>query len=96
MDQTIYNEAFNFVMKTLNDVQSYLDKETLNAVNHYLSHSEIEMAFEGLFIEIMKLNLISYANNELILKTATKLNLNKESVFDIDFWNKLKQFTSKT
>jgi len=96
MNQTIYNDAVAFVMKTLNNVQPHLDKETLDAVNHYLSHSEIEMAFEGLFIEIMKLNLMSDIDIELTLKIATELNLNKESVFDSDFWNKLKQFTSQS
>lgn len=47
------------------------------------------MAFEGLFIEIMKLNLKPEIDYKKAIQIAKVLGLDKESVFDGAFWFKL-------
>ena len=47
-----------FIQRILKSVQLKLDKESVDSVNHYINHDEYEMAFEGLFLEIMKLDKI--------------------------------------
>lgn len=49
--------AEEFIRPIRNSVQPNLDKESIDAIKHYLEYGEYEMAFEGLFIEIMKLSL---------------------------------------
>lgn len=69
-----------------------LDKETVNAVEHYLDHAEFEMAFEGLFLDIIKSGLKPDMDYNYCHKIAAGLNLNKESVLDAEFWTKFEQY----
>lgn len=81
-----------YILETLTIVDSDLDKESKNAVLHYLNHSEYEMAFEGLFIEIMKINLDQKIDYNKALKMGQQMNLRNESTFDSDFWVKFETF----
>lgn len=71
-----------------------LDDESINSVRHYLDHREFEMAFEGLFIELIKIDTV-FSKNELIncIHLAQKLGLDNESVFDGEFWESLNRFS---
>jgi hypothetical protein len=93
-------ELWSVVEKRLQDLlirySDEIDDESKEAVQHYLDHSEYEMAFEGLFIELMKLK-VSLGNEEScgFIELGKKLDLDKESVFDGDFWNNFTEYYSK-
>lgn len=95
MKNDIYKEIKEYILLTLEIVESKLDSESIDFVNHYVNHDEYEMAFEGLFLEIMKLEeipKIDFLKSKMI---GELLNLNEESVFDIDFWHKFKIYLQK-
>ena len=72
-------------------IESELDQEAIDAVKHYVEHDEYEMAFEGLFLEIIKLNEVPNLNFAESKKVAIMLRLHESSVFDADFWTKFNQ-----
>jgi hypothetical protein len=94
MNRETYNYALEFITKTLNTAQPFIDVESFDSVNHYIKHAEIEMAFEMLFLEIINQNLSIEVDSKTTMRVATDLNLDKETVFDVDFWNKLQNFIS--
>jgi hypothetical protein len=76
--------------------KSLFDDETCEAIEHYIDHHEFEMAFEGLFIEIMKED--KWRHNKSLsfyLNLGIILSLDKESVFEVDFWSKLIKWSNK-
>src|ERR1700743_1852002 len=85
-------EIENYIRNTLNEVSSYIDDESNKHVLHYLNCSEYEMAFEGLFIEIMKSNIQVDFNLATIV--AKQLHLDKESVFNPLFWNEFENYST--
>ena len=73
--------------------RDHICKDALSEIIHYIDNSEPEIAFEGLFIELIQLgtlpkNIIKASCVEL----GRDLNLNRESVLDDDFWNKFIAF----
>ena len=85
-------EFIQFILKTVN---SKLDKESIDSVNHYVDHDEYEMAFEGLFLEIMQLKEIPKIDWQKSKEVGELLKLNEESVFDFDFWNKFENYIKR-
>ena len=83
-----------YTKNLLGEVQHCFDLDTINGIEHYIDNSEIEMAFEGLMIEIMNLNNVPKINILEIKEIAIQLKLDKESVFDSDFWSKLENWTA--
>lgn len=79
----------------LKTVHSKLDKEAIDFVQHYIEHDEYEMAFEGLFIEIMKLEEIPKIDLFKSKEIGKSLKMNEESVFDFDFWNKFDNYVKE-
>ncbi|MEH7484890.1 hypothetical protein V7157_28240 [Neobacillus drentensis] len=66
-----------------------LSIEGIKEVEHYFNHSEYEMAFEGLLIELTKLGMYPKGFNFLEWKAlGERFNLDKESVFDESIWGK--------
>lgn len=66
-----------------------LSNEDIKEVEHYFNHSEYEMAFEGLFIELIKLGKYPKGFNFLEWKAlGEQFNLDKEFVFDETIWKK--------
>ena len=85
-----YNEIKKDIEILLNEYKNLFDNKTNNAIKHYIEHDEYEMAFEGLFIDIIKQNnWISDKSITYYLEIGMQLSLDKESVFDPDFWMKL-------
>ncbi|MDY6930104.1 MAG: MafI family immunity protein [Pseudomonadota bacterium] len=85
--------AENRIQTLLNRFVGLLDTETVESVQHYLDHSEYELAFEGLFIELMKVDaVLEKDESEIYLKLAMELGLDRDSVFDGKFWEKFKAF----
>ena len=88
----MWNSIKNYIISVLETVKTNLDQESIDSVKHYLDHEEYEMAFEGLFIEIMKLN--SRPNIDFIegRKFGKLLKLDEESVFDFNFWRQFENY----
>jgi len=72
-----------------------LDEDTVDAVRHYVIHDEYEMAFEGLFIEIMNLIKVPGIDFQKSREIALLLKLDKETVFDHNFWGKFDKYIRK-
>lgn len=53
--QEIFLRANNLLRRLLDANKPNLDLKSIDAVLHYLDHDEYEMAFEGLFIDLMTL-----------------------------------------
>ena len=70
----------------------HVSPDARQAVEHYLSHDEYEMAFEGLGIELMNISQITLDDRRLCTRLARQLGLDVESVFDGDFWQKVLRF----
>ncbi len=86
---TLIKESIQFA---LNQYKAEFDDETINTIHHYINHDEYEMAFEGLFIEIMKLNISLKIDLETYWNIAESLNLSNGTFFDPDFWYKFQIF----
>ncbi|MBA0207250.1 hypothetical protein H0259_21595 [Pectobacterium aroidearum] len=89
-EMKFYMEVKNSILRLIDIYGKDLDEETIRSVNHFLDHGEYEMAYEGIFIDLMSIGF----NPENIdvshyIAIGIRLGLNKESVFDFDFWNKL-------
>jgi hypothetical protein len=75
--------------KYINSSKELLSIEEIREVEHYFNHSEYEMAFEGLLIELTKLGMYPKDFNFLEWKALGEhFNLDKESVFDESIWEK--------
>ena len=86
-------KAKEMIKKILDLCQSYLTQDTIDAVMHYVNHDEYEMAAEGLFIDIMKLDIVPpNLSKSMCFNLVTSLELDKEVVFEPDFWLKFTEF----
>lgn len=80
----------------VNEYKQIFDSETYEAVMHYIMHDEYEMAFEGLFLEIMQCSEWKGLKSVLFyIKIGQFLGLENESVFDANFWHKLIDWSNK-
>ncbi len=92
------NVTFEKTKKLINELidknNEYLDTESKEAILNYIEHDEYEMAFEGLFIELIKLNLLLSSDDErdMAFELAQKLNLDKNSIFEEQFWEMFMNF----
>ena len=92
-DKSYWLNVENHIQALLNLCKDSLDLESVEAVQHYIDHDEYEMAFEGLFIELMKLGrLPNIGNWNDYLDLGHSLGLDKESVFDAEFWPRFESF----
>ncbi|MDQ0087462.1 hypothetical protein J2T12_000856 [Paenibacillus anaericanus] len=73
--------------------KSILLSDDLEWVMHYLEHGEYEMSFEGLVIEFYTTDKYpSHFNYEQWKELAVSFGLDKESVFDENFWEKFNEW----
>lgn len=84
-----------FITSVLKELEPFLNIESIDAVTHYLKHDEYEMAFEGLFLDIMHLNQYPDIDYKQARMIGEDLSLNKESVFDSDFWPRFITYIEK-
>jgi hypothetical protein len=80
------------IRRLLDAYAAHLSLEARQGVEHYLSHDEYEMAFEGLGLELIKVDEVTLEDRRCCTWLARQLGLNTESVFDANFWQKLSQF----
>lgn len=92
MDEAHYAYIESYIRSVMFLVQSELASDTAHTIHHYLAHSEFEMAFEGLFIEVMQLPYVPKLDFSESRKVGELLELDQETVFDVDFWNKFRNY----
>lgn len=85
---TGWEEIQNEIGALLKKHRSHLPHSTHEGVSHFLDHAEYEMALEGLCLDLMAYEIadVDWAQCRTL---AERLGLDKESVFDPDFWSKL-------
>ncbi len=75
--------------RLINLARPVLDSETIAGVMHYFGCAEYEMAFEGLVLDLIKAKrtppVFDFASWR---KLAVEFGLDRESVFDGNFWPK--------
>jgi len=88
-----WEEIEKNIIHILEICQNDLPYEAVKFVKQYLDHAEYEMAGEGLFIEIMNLeNIPPTLHKNECLNLAYSLGLDKEVVYQHDFWVKFYDF----
>lgn len=88
-------EIEDFILNTLQTVRAEFDDKSIDGIDHYVVHAEYEMAFEILFIEIMKLHKYPLIDLQKSREVGLLLKLNEESVFDPFFWDKFKSYITQ-
>ena len=84
-----------FINETLEDATGSffeLNEEAVKhfeVVRHLARHSEYEMAFEVLFLEIMKFPKMDFLDGDKVLEFALLLKLDTLTVYDDCFFEKL-------
>ncbi len=84
------------IRRLLEACREQLDAEDVQSVVHLLEHGEPEMAFEGLVLDLIAAD--AYPENFQFAEwdaLAKDLGLNKEAVFDGDFWSKFTKWGQK-
>lgn len=93
----MHEELENSLIELIKMSESVLSSDDLEGVLHYLEHGEYEMSFEGLVIEFYSTD--KYPTNfnfEQWKKLAVSFGLDKESVFDENFWDKFIKWGAHT
>lgn len=89
MENHEWIEVANAIRLLLDKYSDQLSRDTVDGVNHYLNHDEYEMAFEGLCIGLMNGPAFSAQDRQRCQAMAKRLGLDRDSVFDSEFWQKL-------
>lgn len=92
------NDSLRDLAKSLAPIRPLDDGEPqsiVKEVKHYLACDEFEMAFEGIFLEIMQLEKVSNIDLRQGLKVGQSLKLNEGTVFDIKFWEESQYVTMR-
>jgi hypothetical protein len=85
MDRENIKKLYKYIKKFKDNITN----EAYTEICHYFEHGEYEMAFEGLIIELILKNNDFRDFEKLELRTlGVQFELNKNSVFDFDIWNK--------
>jgi hypothetical protein len=92
MDEINFDYVETFIQSQLDLLRGKLEPRTFEAVNRFLSHAEYEMAFEGMFIDIMKLKEVPAIDFKECFAVAKSLRLDEESVLEEDFWQKFEKY----
>ncbi|MDP9807884.1 hypothetical protein J2W42_000722 [Rhizobium tibeticum] len=79
-----------FVRSTMS--RADLDAESVEVIGLYLDNREYEMAFEGLFLELIKSGRSIKLNTSECMGMARQLKLDKETAFDYQLWSKFEAF----
>ena len=86
-------ETVKELHRLLRASRSILGASAISGVDHYVEHAEYEMAFEGLVLELMKAGWRPPSSDFAAWKAlAVEFDLDRESVFDGDFWSKFTQW----
>ena len=93
VDDSFWIKVKDLLQKKLDENKNALNSGTIEGVQHFLDHDEYEMAYEGLLLDLMELNDLSYnicCDDYIWL--GKELKLDKESVLSSDFWTSYMQY----
>ena len=86
-DEIDINSAIKKTRNLLFQCQHLLPEDAVNQIEHYISHNEPEIAFEGLFIDLIKTGAFpENIDKASCIELGKQLKLNKESVLKDEFW----------
>lgn len=95
LDKEQWSNVERILRHVLDESKPALELDAVEAVEHYLEHGEYEMAFEGLFLELMKSSIVfDKPTLKKYYKLGSVLGLAKDAVFDPQFWKKFQDYTS--
>jgi hypothetical protein len=97
-DKKSYEQAEKQLLELLELFNHILDADTIEAVEHYISHGELEMACELLYLDLINKKAVLHQKKlaDKLLETAMLVGLNKESVYKEDFWSIFMQYMHST
>ncbi len=75
--------------KVLSNFRTMLPEDSVEAIKHYLEHGEVEIALEGLCIDLISEGLMSLSDLYQLKSMAREVGLDRESVLRADFWSLL-------
>lgn len=83
-----YSEIREAILSLLSVYSEIIEADTYSAVMQYLQHGEYEMAFEGLLIDLINAKFEKQKINiDYYLSLGQVLGLDKNTVFNPNFWN---------
>ena len=86
-------QKIEFIVDKCTDI---LCSEAIREVRHYLDQGELEIAFEGLFLELIQVGRIPESIDKVsCVQLAKYFHLDVESVLDDNFWVKLTHFLNQ-
>jgi len=88
-------EIKEYIEELLNNSNNDFDKETIDFIRHYIEYDEFEMAFEALLIEMINSKKYWHINKKKAKEIALVLKLDKEPIYDFDFWKKFESFITE-
>lgn len=90
LSQEAYEKANGEVETLLEKYRSTISKDSVAHIEHYLHHDELEMAFESLALSVIEEHIeISEPDQKIMLQLGITLEVESNSVFDGETWNKL-------
>ena len=88
-----WDEYESLIRRVLNNYANLLKSDSVDFVQHYIDHNELEMAFEGFFLELIGADIEFDENDKKnYLKLGRDLGLDKTCVFDDEFWEKFLRY----
>lgn len=90
--ENTFEIAEKYINQLLDANSCIIDDAVVKHVKHYLHHNENEMAFELLVLEVIEHSKAVIWDSEKVLKCALFLELDKESVYDDNFFEKLVKY----
>lgn len=92
--EEIFERVETFLNEKMKSIQ--LDEDARSQIDLYLENREYEMAFEGFFLELMNSKENIELDPQACTAMAVGLRLDRETVFDPDFWAKFQEFMGKS
>lgn len=84
-------EIRNWIWQVLHENKAIISEAAFSDIYHYITHSEYEIAFEFLMLELMEVGS-SGLNGSDVLLIARSLGLDKDYHYDMAFWDKLTSY----
>jgi len=92
--EKIFERVELFLEEKMKSIE--IDEDARSQIHLYLENREYEMAFEGFFLELMNSREKIELDPQSCTAMAVGLGLDKEAVFDPDFWRKFQEFMGKS
>jgi hypothetical protein len=89
-----YQRLESEFVDVLTTFEPKLSPDSRSNIRPYVDHGELEMAFELLGLDLIEGKIpTSDATRTSLWNLGMPLGLDKESVYDVDFWRKFSHYT---